>query len=222
MREIRGLRLEDLSIGLIPDGNRRWAAINGVSIKHGYLMAAKNVAEVISHLSRCGLKNLVIYGASHENVKKRDEQTLHFLVDAFLTFMSSPDFQDARDNVDIELFGNIEALERDDLLKLKSVETVGARSDHMRCVFVFNYSISWDIAVNKDGANSTTSLNSDRLPSLDLVIRTANARRLSDFIPHKCSYSELYFLEELWPDIKTDAIDEVIKDFFSLDITRGR
>ncbi|MCC0035979.1 MAG: undecaprenyl diphosphate synthase family protein [Hoeflea sp.] len=192
-----------LTVGLIPDGNRRWSQKYATSVDFAYRTASKKTMLAAEYFSKQGLSNLIIYGASQANVKSRPRQSFDILIDAF-TETYQEYLKSQRDlEINFSFFGDLRCLDENQLSKTQALSAGGAMPGRMNCIFVINYSYEWDIlsatqAIGETALGGTQLLDalpSARMPEIDCSIRTAGEHRLSNFLMQKHAYAELIFLE---------------------------
>ncbi len=212
-------------IGIIMDGNGRWATLRGKPRKYGHLAGSKTVEKTVAYAFDKGIKAVSLYAFSSENWNRPKEEVegIFSLIEKFLK-TSVKKLTDG--NVKLIVSGSREGLP-DKLIKTidKSVAKTENNDGGILNVAV-NYGGRADIvnAVNKlikSGKTEITeqdvsgNLSTAGLPPLDLIIRTAGEKRLSNFMLFEASYSELYFTDVLWPDFTKEKLDEALKDYRS-------
>lgn len=212
-------------IGIIMDGNGRWATLRGKPRKYGHLAGSKTVEKTVAYAFDKGIKAVSLYAFSSENWNRPKEEVegIFSLIEKFLK-TSVKKLTDG--NVKLIVSGSREGLP-DKLIKTidKSVEKTKNNDGGILNVAV-NYGGRADIvnAVNKlikSGKTEITendvsgNLSTAGLPPLDFIIRTAGEKRLSNFMLFEASYSELYFTDVLWPDFTKEKLDEALKDYRS-------
>ena len=212
-------------IGIIMDGNGRWATLRGKPRKYGHLAGSKTVEKTVAYAFDKGIKAVSLYAFSSENWNRSKEEVegIFSLIEKFLK-TSVKKLTDG--NVKLIVSGSREGLP-DKLIKTidKSVEKTKNNDGGILNVAV-NYGGRADIvnAVNKlikSGKTEITeqdisgNLSTAGLPPLDFIIRTAGEKRLSNFMLFEASYSELYFTDVLWPDFTKEKLDEALQDYRS-------
>lgn len=222
---------KNLTIGLIPDGNRRWATKYQKSPKEAYCAAAQRTAEVVMTLRNKGVKQIYIYGASAGNIAHRDPSILKFLIDAFIETFSTHNDAASGTGVKLSIIGDtspiqLSGLEQFD--RLKELDDVEATTN---CIIAFNHSLSWEIKVAASHCRDAREFTGDELiqalptinlPQLDMVIRTAGEKRLSGFFPLQTIYAELFFVDTLWPDFNVFQLEAIMSEYITRKRTFGR
>ncbi|MEB2836402.1 MAG: undecaprenyl diphosphate synthase family protein [Desulfurococcales archaeon] len=201
-----------LHVGIIPDGNRRWARRHGVSLDEAYERGYETLRTIIDHLYSWGSRYVTVYVLSRDNALRRSKLELSLvfrLVRRGLKDLMSDEALERRD-VRVEVLGDTSVLPADvaDLARRLEEETSHRRGGLL--VLLIGYSSLWELALALKGIEPPST----RLPPVDLVIRTGRWRRLSDFVPFAARYAELYFTETLWPDFTIEELERAL-DWFS-------
>ena len=217
-------------IGIILDGNRRWAKARGLKPTEGHKAGAEAVKNIVKYAYDCGLKYLTVYAFSTENWKrdKAEVSLLMRLLDKFTTELLE---SDEKREVKIKVYGDISALDKklqDKILKLeKKTEkkekmvfgiclNYGGRNELVKAVKEIaiklkNGEISEDEIDDKMISNH---LYTKDIPDPDFIIRTSNEYRLSNFLTWQSTYSELYFPKDvMWPDFSQNEFDKAIEEY---------
>ncbi len=204
-------------IGLIVDGNRRFAKVQGLASNEGHNAGSKRLEDFLRWCWRLNIGIVTLYGFSTENYK-RSEEEVDYLMDLILRklreFQVDPVI--TRERVRIKVIGRRENLSAEMNVEIDKVEKM--TRDHDR--FLLNIAISYGgraeivDAVKKlvtevsagnieiDGIDEQTFaqyLYTEGIPDPDLIIRTSGEERLSGFLIWQAAYSELYFTEVYWP-----------------------
>ena len=208
-------------VAIIMDGNGRWAKSKGLARVHGHKQGLLTAEKIIAHSIELGIKYLSLYVFSTENWKRPQAEvsTLFALADSYLD-----NFQDfCKNQVRIVVSGNLKDLPPKMATKIKQIESATESFDKICVNLCINYGGQDDIvqAVNKliDACEPVTSsslqqnLYNGFIPAPDLIIRTGGQKRLSNFLLFQSAYSELYFVDTLWPDFSNLEYDTIIKDY---------
>lgn len=203
-------------IGIIMDGNGRWAERRGLPRKEGYAAGLAALRKVLDRAAERGVETVTVYAFSTENFA-RPEEEIRAIVKVADAFDRSYD-GDMRVGYmgDIYAFGDVFAE------GVESVEARTAGNPGLRLNIAFGYGGRADIvnaakrAADKGDFTEedfAANLSSAGLPPLDLVIRSGGEKRLSGFMLYEAAYAELWFTDALWPDFDGDALDEAIASF---------
>ena len=211
------------SVGIIMDGNGRWAKARGLARSEGHKAGAKVISEVIEALSDLGVEHVTLYAFSTENWKRPKEEVdgIMKLIYAYLHKMK--EIKEEYD-MSIRFIGDKSALPS--RLRKKCIEVEEMSANHSRYVNIaLNYGGRDEIirAVNeaiKDGCESITESEISRRlytaesPDPDLIIRTGGDLRISNFLIWQSAYSELYFTDTLWPDFGRGEVARAVEEFY--------
>lgn len=199
-------------IGVIPDGNRRWAVMHGMEKKDGYDSGLDPGLALFRRCRELGVKELTYYGFTADNTKRPREQRLAFTkacVDAVKLL--------SREDARLLVLGNTGSdMFPKELLPYTERHVFGKGG--IKINFLINYSWEWDLGYGKK--NGMTLQSSD-VSRVDLLIRWGGRKRLSGFLPVQCAYSDFYFIDDYWPDFSLSHIDDAIKWYSRQDITLG-
>ena len=212
------------TIGLIMDGNGRWAEQRGLSRKEGHTMGIKNMISLAAHAFDLGVQNFVCYSLSTENLKRDADELGHILnlvVKYFDVFI-----QVCRENkIAAKYVGSLELLPDETRSAISRTESILSEFDGMgRTIYIaIAYGSRAEIidAVNKavregNEVSEQSFLESLGMPlNIDLIIRTGGERRLSNFFLYQASYAELYFSDKYFPDFSREDFSEAV-EWFSL------
>lgn len=198
-------------IGIIPDGNRRWATGQMLSKEKGYENGLLPGLEAFRECRRLGVKELSIYGFTADNTKRPAQQRLAFT-------RSCVDMVNMLKHEDCEIMvaGNTDSamfpVELGDLTVRRRFGSGG-----MKVNFLINYSWEWDLKANK----GVSYYNTADISRIDLIIRWGGMRRLSGFLPVQSVYADFYVVDAMWPDFKREHISDALDWYQNQDITLG-
>ncbi|WP_163327799.1 isoprenyl transferase [Desulfurobacterium thermolithotrophum] len=210
-------------VGIIMDGNGRWARKRGLPRVEGHREGAKVTEEIVIAASKLGIKYLSLYAFSTENWKRPKEE-VNFLFHLMYEYVKNKLSLFLDNNVRFRAMGRL--WELPDYLQegFKEIEEKTLHCDGMVAVFAVNYGGRQEIldAVNraiKAGEKEITEeilrkcLYIPELPDLDLLIRTSGELRISNFFIWQSAYTELWFTKTLWPDFTEEEFKKAIEDF---------
>ena len=194
-------------IGIIPDGNRRWALDHGMTKEKGYNRGLDPGLEVFRLCEEYGIDELTYYGFTADNTKRPKFQRLAFTkscIDAVEML--------SRENADLLVIGNYESpMFPKELLPYIERKRFGAGGTKVN--FLVNYDWKWDVGSGE--------IKSKDISRVDLIIRWGGRRRLSGFLPLQSVYSDFYIIEDYWPDFTREQFDLALKWYQNQDITLG-
>lgn len=208
-------------IGIIPDGNRRWAQSNGMNKEDGYDHGIDPGFELYRECIDLGIKEITFYGFTQDNTKRPSVQTRAFqkaCVDS-VTKISEYD-------ANLLIVGNTKSpLFPEELLPYTHRVLIGKGLINVN--FLVNYGWDWDLncsdvseKINSSGSFSKKIASSD-IARIDLIIRWGGRRRLSGFLPIQSIYADFYVIDEMWPDFKKEHLYEALDWYQKQDVTLG-
>lgn len=193
-------------IGIIPDGNRRWAVNNGKNKEDGYEHGLLPALNLLRAAKQRNIKELTYYGFTVDNCKRPKAQ-----VTAFSEACCKAVELAENEGAAVHVLGNSESPCFPAAL-LPYTERKNAQGEKMRVNILVNYGWEWDI---KNGWQSR------EIPRIDMVIRWGGMCRLSGFLPLQTVYSDFYIIKDLWPDFKESHLDDALEWYSRQDITLG-
>lgn len=211
------------SVGIIMDGNGRWAKARGLSRNEGHKAGSKAIRGVIECLSDLGVEHVTFYAFSTENWK-RPKNEVDGIMDLIYGYLEQ--VKEIKDEYDasVRFIGDKSALPAK--LRKKCIEIENMSRNGSRIINVaLNYGGRDEIvrAVNeaiKEGCNPVTEADISRhlytcdSPDPDLIIRTGGDLRISNFMIWQSAYSEIYVTETLWPDFDRDEVIKAADTFY--------
>lgn len=196
-------------IGIIPDGNRRWAERNSMKKEEGYAYGLEPGLRLLKAAQDHGIQELTYYGFTVDNCKRPKEQ-----VSAFSKACVRAVEMIEQENAELYVIGNTGSrCFPAELLPYteRRREAAGGKGT-IRVNFLVNYGWEWDM---KNGWAS------GEIPRIDLVIRWGGMCRLSGFLPIQTVYSDFYIVKELWPDFQEKQFTDALRWYQEQDITLG-
>ena len=211
-------RLPD-HIGIIPDGNRRWANSNGLEKQEGYSHGVQPGFELYKLCIELGVKELTFYGFTQDNTKRPSVQT-----EAFKKACIDAVEELANKDAELLVIGNTSSpLFPNELLPYTKRQKFG--KGLIKINFLVNYGWNWDlahfIASKKESSSILNHIASKEISRIDLIIRWGGRRRLSGFLPVQSIYSDFYIVDEMWPDFKAEHLYRALDWYQDQDITLG-
>ncbi len=195
-------------VGIIPDGNRRWAKRNALRFGSSYARGVDNIFEACGTLFDRGVSALTVYILSLKNLSRSRAELAALFSLLERNIPRAGKFAGEKD-VRIIFCGRIERLPEGLQEKLRQLEDETAGGSRLLVGLV-----GYDGADDLQHARRTGSfLIPDTVPPIDLVIRTGGEKRLSGFPPQLTTYSELYFSDLLWPDFNEEEIRKALEWF---------
>ena len=218
-------------LGVIIDGNRRWATERGLPKFVGHKKGLAKVQELIRWSKNRGIKILTVFIFSTENWKREKKEVDGLMKLAELTVTKNlKEFQ--KERIKVKIIGQKERLPKSLQKAIEKAEELTKGNQVMTLNFALSYGgraeiteaikniIEKKIAIEK----ITEEVVSQNLwtSDLDLLIRTGKEQRLSNFLIWQAAYSELYFCEKYWPDFNEKDLDNALTDFSRRQRRQGR
>lgn len=212
-------------IGIIVDGNRRWAKRKGLPSFAGHQKGAERIEEIVKYACELGIKTITIFAFSTENWK-REEKEILFLFQLFGTYARNKIEEVNSLGIQVRILGDLNRIPtslNDELIKIVNLSeknekmivniaiNYGGRDELVRTFKRILLMKPSEISISEELINN--NLDTIGLPDPDLIIRTSGEQRLSNFLLWQSAYSELYFTKVYWPDFDKDQFDIAIKDF---------
>jgi len=224
-------------IGVIMDGNGRWAQARGKPRTEGHVAGVRALRATVENCINYGVDYLTVFSFSSENWS-RPKDEISFIFGLLRRFVASDLEKLHRNNVRVKIIGSREGLD-DGLRRLiAEVEATTAMNTGLKLQVAFNYGGKAEIAdavrriaslvasgrlKAEDITESTIAraLYTSGMPDPDIIIRTSGERRFSNFLLWQSAYSELVFIEENWPDFDEAAFLRVLEDYSGRDRRYG-
>ena len=206
-------------IGLIPDGNRRWAQSKGLEKQDGYEYGLEPGLEMLKLAKEYGIKEITYYGFTTDNCKRPRKQ-----IDAFVKACIDAVNLIAKEDISLLVVGNTKSTVFPKEL-LKYTERTNLGKGGIKVNFLVNYGWAWDISnLNRTKGSKKTvleGLHSKDISRIDLILRWGGRKRLSGFLPIQSVYSDIYTIDDMWPDFKPEQFHEAMKWYDKQDVTLG-
>lgn len=216
-------------VGIIMDGNGRWAKKRGLPRPVGHTYGAQTFRKITRYISSRGVKYLTLYAFSTENWKRPLEE-VNAIIKIFRQYLMDAltDFRD--DDIKVRFIGDTSAFDENMKKLIRETEEISEKRQGMVLNIAVNYGgrdeilravkqLCAEVKENKLSLNDITEQDiSARLytagqPDPDLIIRTGAEHRLSNFLLYQAAYSEFYSTDVLWPDFKKDDFEKAILEF---------
>ena len=208
-------------VGIIMDGNRRWAKARGVSKLEGHRAGTEKLKDTVRFMNSRGVKHLAIYAFSTENWK-REPVEVSYLMDLFRESVQKELKKMGEEGVRIRFAGQRERFSADLQKMIDDVEKETMNNDAITLWICLSYGGHAEIvaaanAAARDGSVTEESLAEHLwtagMPEPDIIIRTGGEKRLSGFLTWQSIYTELFFSDTLWPDFTNEEFDSILTKF---------
>jgi len=212
-------------IGIIVDGNRRWAKEHKLPTFAGHKKGAERIEEIVKYAQELGIKIITIYAFSTENWKRVEEET-SYLMELFETYARNK-MEDANDlGVQVRILGDLQGLPNSLQEVLSKLITLTRSNEKLILNLALNYGGRDELVrtfrklllINITASKLTEeliniNLDTAGLPDPDMIIRTSGEQRLSNFLPWQGTYAELYFPKVNWPDFDKKQLDIALEEY---------
>lgn len=219
-------------VGIILDGNRRWAKKRGLPQLVGHREGLLNTYKAIAkHAQKRGVRHLVVYMFSTENWK-RSEEEVSYLMDLFREAGREQLKELLADNIRVRFIGQRERFAPDLQKLMNTIEVDSAEKSGMTAWIALSYGGRAEIVA---AAQSLTKKSlpvteeslrshmwSTEMPDPDIIVRTSGEKRLSGFLLWQSAYSELFFTDTLWPDFSPEEFDAILAEFAKRERRNGK
>ncbi len=220
-------------IGIIMDGNRRWAKARGLPTLEGHTVGFAKAKEIVRHAFDRGVGTVIVYAFSTENWKRAADE-VGYLMNLFANALTN-EFSDlVNEGVRITFLGDLSRLPSGLAAAARKLETESARNGSGKTIGIaLSYGGRAEIVAGVNAlitsgkkevteADVSAALWSAGLPDPDIIIRTSGEQRLSGFLPWQSVYSELFFTDSYWPDFSTAEFDAILESFASRERRNGK
>ena len=208
-------------IAFIMDGNGRWADKHGKTRQHGHEQGSSNVYDIFLSCIELNINTATFFAMSSENMNRPKEETefISILLDKSIQKY----LQDLLDNeIKFTVIGDLSHLPENIKNTIKYAETMTSKFTKYKLNIAYNYGGQWDVvnsintllnkklAISYENLSKHLSTGSD-FP--DLIVRTGGYKRLSNFMLWQAAYSELIFLDTLWPEFSSKDIFNILNNY---------
>ena len=208
-------------VAIIMDGNGRWGIKHKKSRNLGHKEGLKTVEKIIKASIKNKIKYLTLYAFSTENWK-RPKKEINFLFNLLENFLLSKISEFNKQNIKLKIIGKKIFSKKINTLLNKS-EKKTSRNKKLQINLALNYGSKSEIVhsfniINKNKKrinekNISKHLFTQNIPDPDLLIRTGNTQRLSNFLLWQLAYSEIFFEKKLWPDFNENDYNGILKKY---------
>lgn len=199
-------------IGIIPDGNRRWAEENGYQKKDGYLHGIRPGFELYETMLEYGVQEATFYGFTKDNNKRQIEQREAFTK----ACVDAVELLRGRD-ANLLVIGNTDS----PAFPLELNEYANKRVHFGRGLININFLVNYDWEWDLKKMAEERRLASFEIPRLDLIIRWGGRRRLSGFLPVQSVYADFYIINDYWPSFSKSHFLDALRWYQDCDLTLG-
>ena len=217
-------------VAIIMDGNGRWGLKNKKSRNAGHKAGLKTVEKIIKQSIKKKIKYLTLFAFSTENWK-RPKKEINFLFNLLESFLTSRIDDLNQQNIKLKIIGFKNFSKKLNKI-LKSSEKKTFKNKKLQINLALNYGSKSELITafkylkkKKEKINEkniSKYLETKNIPDPDLLIRTGNTKRLSNFLLWQLAYSEIFFEKKLWPDFNENDYNKIIKKYKNIKRNFGK
>jgi undecaprenyl diphosphate synthase len=213
-------------VAIIMDGNGRWGLKKGRSRNYGHLRGIKTVESLIKISAKLKIPYLTLYTFSTENWK-RPESEINFLFNLIRKSLKTKLKIIIKQGIKINIIGKKARLPKDIKVTIKNIEKRTRNNKTITINLALNYGSKEEIvnackAISKDKKNEinvknfTKKLYTNGIPDPEVLIRTGGTKRLSNFLLWQLAYTEIFFVNKMWPEFNDNDFINIIKKFYKI------
>ena len=213
-------------VAIIMDGNNRWTKKHKLKGFAGHEKGIDSIQNAVDTAKLFNIKFLTLFSFSSENWS-RPKKEVKFLMNLLRKYLSNKIDKLMKDNVSIKMIGEKKRLPKDIVKKINNYQKLTQKNNGLNLIFALNYGsrneiiISVRKIINKfikkkffiNEKSISSNLFTKNIPDPDLLIRTSGEKRLSNFLLWQLAYTELVFLDVLWPDFKKKHFLEALNQY---------
>ena len=209
-------------VAIIMDGNGRWGLKRNKSRNYGHLQGINTVEKIIKTALKKKINFLTLYTFSTENWK-RPKKEINFLFNLLANYIDKETKNLIKNKIKVKILGNLKKIPPILIKKLKKIEKLTKNNSKLQINIALNYGSRQEIIqaikkINqKFGKINEKSINeklyTKGIPDPDLLIRTGNRKRLSNFLLWQLQYSEIFFENKLWPDFTESDFLKILEKY---------
>ena len=216
-------------VAIILDGNGRWAKSKGMPRNYGHVQGAKAVEVICEEAYKMGIQYLTVYAFSTENWK-RPKDEVDALMKLLRNYLKTCLKTAEKNRMCVRILGDKAGLDNDIRARIEELEKATKNNDGLHFQIALNYGGRDEIvrAVRKAAALAAQGgtngeeiteevfgslLDTGSLPDPDLLIRTCNEQRISNFLLWQLAYTEFYFTEVPWPDFSKEELEKAVEAY---------
>ena len=237
MNELEGMKIPN-HVAIILDGNGRWAKAKGLPRKYGHIEGAKTVEKICEDAYNLGINYLTVYAFSTENWN-RPKDEVEALMLLLRNYMKNCIARSNKNNMKVRVIGDKTGLDQDIRKSIADLEEATKNNTGLHFTIAINYGGRDEIvrAVKNtaqkisDGVMSVEDIDEESFgltldtaeyPDPDLLIRTCNEQRISNFLLWQLAYTEFYFTPVAWPDFNKEELISAIEAYNKRDRKYGK
>ena len=209
-------------VAIIMDGNGRWGIQKKKSRNYGHSKGIEVVENIIEEAVSKKIKYLTLFTFSTENWK-RPKSEIKFLIGILEIYIQKELNNLIKKKIKLKIIGNLEKFPNSLKVKLRKAEKLTRLNNKIQLIIALNYGSKEEIintikklnnlSIRINEKNISENLYTKNVPDPEILIRTGNRNRLSNFLLWQLSYTEIYFVSKLWPDFTRKDFSKIINNF---------
>ena len=209
-------------VAIIMDGNGRWGIKKKNSRNFGHTKGIEVVKNIINAAIKKKINYLTLYTFSTENWK-RPNQEIKFLINLLETYIKKELINLINNNIRLKILGNLSKFPKSLKSQLTQAERLTSKNSKIQINIALNYGSKEEIVKSIKKLNNLSKQINEKniseylytkgIPDPEILIRTGNRKRLSNFLLWQLSYTEIYFVRKLWPDFNINDFNKIISNF---------
>lgn len=216
-------------VAIILDGNGRWAKAKGMPRNYGHIQGAKTVEVICEEAYKMGIQYLTVYAFSTENWN-RPKDEVDALMKLLRNYMKNCLKTAEKNRMCVRVLGDKSGLDEDIRARIEELEEATKNNDGLHFQIAINYGgrdeivravkkMSADVQEGKVAEADITAqllasyLDTKGIPDPDLLIRTCNEQRISNFLLWQLAYTEFYFTPVAWPDFTKEELEKAVEAY---------
>mgnify|MGYP001421291332 FL=1 len=217
-------------VAIIMDGNGRWGKKKKKSRNFGHKEGTKTVEKIIKSAIDNKINYLTLYSFSTENWK-RPKKEVNFLLKLLENYIDNKLNEFIKNKIKIKIIGDLSKISKKLIKKLKNVEKLTSLNSKIQINVALNYGSRQEIiksmkevkkkSISFNQKNISKYLYTGNIPDPDILIRTGNKHRLSNFLLWQLMYTEIFFEKKLWPEFNKNDFNQIIKKYKKIERTYG-
>ena len=217
-------------VAIIMDGNGRWGIKKKKSRNFGHKEGTKTIEKIIKSAIDNKINYLTLYSFSTENWK-RPKKEVNFLLKLLENYIDNKLNEFIKNKIKIKIIGDLSKISKKLIKKLKNVEKLTSLNSKIQINVALNYGSRQEIiksmkevkkkSISFNQKNISKYLYTGNIPDPDILIRTGNTHRLSNFLLWQLMYTEIFFEKKLWPEFNKNDFNQIIKKYKKIERTYG-
>ena len=217
-------------VAIIMDGNGRWGKKKNKSRNFGHKEGTKTVEKIIKSAIDNKINYLTLYSFSTENWK-RPKKEVNFLLKLLENYIDNKLNEFIKNKIKIKIIGDLSKISKKLIKKLKNAEKLTSLNSKIQINVALNYGSRQEIiksmkevkkkSISFNQKNISKYLYTGNIPDPDILIRTGNTHRLSNFLLWQLMYTEIFFEKKLWPEFNKNDFNQIIKKYKKIERTYG-